>query len=731
MIPKAVSILFGAVLTVLACWAFGRLALRRVRTPLQRDEFHLLAFLLGAPLLSLTIFLLAMARLVYDATFWILGAGLLAATWRWGARPASKGSPYPRWFWFLYVPFAVCYFIVAMAPEMSPDGSGYHLGVVGTYYRAHAMIPIFTQMYANLSMGVEMLFLMAYAFGRHSAAALVHCAFLLALPLLVVCWGRRRGLENAAAAGALLFFCSPVVGMDGSSAYIDVALAAGIFALFYVLEIWRSSRDPALLPLIGLAAGFGYAMKYTAFLAVPWAGWIVFSDLRRRRESWVKPLAVVALCALVMMLPWVLRNAAWLHNPVSPLFNQWFPNPFVHVSFEQDYSEYMRHYGIENPWSIPIEAAVRGKLACGLLGPVFLLAPIALLAWREPAGRTVLGAALVFLLPYPMNIGTRFLIPALPFAALAMGIALMRWRWLLISLTVAHAVASAPPAVPFYSDPQAWRIAWIPLKQALRIESEDSWLGRRFPSYRMARMVEQATKPGAVIYTLTPFSESYTTREVRTSFQSAEGERLRDALWMAFITDWQPNRKHDFNIPATALRRIRVVQTGSGSKDVWSIHELRVYSGERELPRAPEWRLTASPFPWDIQLAFDNSPITRWKSWERIRAGMWVQADFGKPEQVTRVRLEQSTDQWAVRMRLEGDKGDGRWIRLGGEAAISDLLPVLGLRRMAAEELKRAGVTHLLTTSGDYGYDDYEREAGLWGFERAGQVDDARLYRLK
>ena len=519
--------------------------------------------------------------------------------------------------------------------------------------------------------------------------------------------------------------------MDGVSAYIDVAVACGIFAVFCLLELWKESRDSELVPLIGLAAGFCYAMKYTAFLAVPWAAWIIFRNLRRHHEPWLKPLAIFAACALVIILPWVIRDLAWFHNPVSPLFNKWFPNPFIHVSFEQDYAEYMRDYGIKSLWTIPLEVTVRGQLLCGLLGPLFLLSPLAILSWRVDVGPRLLGAALVFLAPYAMNIGTRFLIPAVPFIALALAIALMRWRWLPVALATVHAIASAPPVVSRYCDPQAWRIARIPLKQALRLESEDSWLGYRWPSYRIARMVENATQPGAVVYTLTPFSEAYTTREIRTSYQSAQGERLRDFLWMAIITDWQPNQKRDFDFPARPLRRIRVLQTGSGTRDQWNIHELRVFSGERELPRAPEWRLTASPFPWEIQFAFDNSPITRWRSWERIRPGMWVQVDFGKPETITRVRLEMSTDQYGVRMRLEGDAGDGRWIQIKDEAVVSDLLPQLGLRHMAMEEFKRYGVTHFLVSAGDYGFDDYEREAELWGIERIAQVDESRLYRLK
>ena len=80
-------------------------------------------------------------------------------------------------------------------------------------------------MYAYLSQGAEMLFLFAFTFGRHSAAALVHFAFLCALPLLMVCYGRRFGLRKASLFAALLVFASPVIGKDGVSAYNDLALS--------------------------------------------------------------------------------------------------------------------------------------------------------------------------------------------------------------------------------------------------------------------------------------------------------------------------------------------------------------------------------------------------------------------------------------------------------------------------------------------------------------------------
>ena len=73
------------------------------------------------------------------------------------------------------------YLAFAMAPEASPDGAGYHLGLVQRYLHEHGFVAITDNFYAAMPGGVEMLFLFAFAFGRHSAAAMVHFTFLVAL----------------------------------------------------------------------------------------------------------------------------------------------------------------------------------------------------------------------------------------------------------------------------------------------------------------------------------------------------------------------------------------------------------------------------------------------------------------------------------------------------------------------------------------------------------------------
>lgn len=108
----------------------------------------------------------------------------------------------------------------------------------------------------------------------------------------------------------------------------------------------------------------------------------------------------------------------------------------------------------------PRELALWGTEAGGLIGPMFLLAPVALLALRDPHGRRLAPAAAVLTLAGAAD--ARWMIPALPFLALAMGIALTRSRGALPVLAVAAALLSWPDVARVYADPQAWRIKGMP-----------------------------------------------------------------------------------------------------------------------------------------------------------------------------------------------------------------------------------------------------------------------------
>lgn len=274
------AFLFGAGFTVAVMLALGKLLLRRLRLRLSRHEDHLFALVSGAACLSLIVFALAIVHGARKGIFLALGVAALVAAFRLRTADHDPAPPSPArgwmvFFWTLFAVFGYVYLVNAMAPETSPDGSSYHLGLISRYARAHAMYRITSTMYAHLSQGVEMLYLFAYTFGKHSAASLVHFAFLAALPLGMLTYARRFGFPVAGVVGALLVYLSPIVGYDGSTAYIDLVVACVLFAIFYLLQIWDDDRRPGLLILVGLLSGFAYAMKYTAFVAVLYAAGFV------------------------------------------------------------------------------------------------------------------------------------------------------------------------------------------------------------------------------------------------------------------------------------------------------------------------------------------------------------------------------------------------------------------------------------------------------------------------
>ncbi len=484
---QALAILFGASFTAAVAMALGTLLLGRD----PRDWPA--RFVTGAALLSLTVFCLCALHLAYPAVFLAIGAAALAAA----GRPVWSRPEWPKSRLLLaaFGVFLVLYFFNAMAPEISYDGSRYHLGLVARYLREHGFEPITNNFYAGLTHGVEMLYLFAFAFGRHSAASMVHLVFLLALVWGMWDYARRSGFGVAGAAACLLVFASPLVGVDAASAYNDVAVAAIAFTLFALLERWREEPSGRLLIAAGLVAGFGFAAKYTAWPGVAYACAIPLFARRSPLGARLRQAAVVAAMASLLVLPWMVKNYLWLHNPVAPFFNHWFPNPYITTSFENEYRHHMAWYSLTSRWQIPLQVTTFGSLS-GLLGPVFLLSPVALLALWRREGRRLLLAGAFFASTYFSNISARFLLSSLPFVALAMTLALSRVPGLPVAVALVHAVLSWPSVIPKYSHADAWHLFKVTYREALRIKPEDGFLQSNLPLYGATRMVERSGPAG-------------------------------------------------------------------------------------------------------------------------------------------------------------------------------------------------------------------------------------------
>ena len=762
-----IAILFGAVLTALTCMAFGR-AILRVCSSVDSSrrnpdvETLLLAPLIGGACLSTCVFWICVFRLAYWQVFLIVA--IAAFGWHFATRSPGDRRPaidlrgihdaHGRLFVLyacLFTLFATYYFLHALKPEASPDGATYHLGFVSRFIREHGFASTPENLYAGFPKGMEMLFLFAFAFGKHSAAALVHYFFFVVLAASMFLFAARSGFATVGMTASLLLFLGPVVAMNGTTAYVDAALAAMAFGTFWLIEIWRQSFNPRLLALIGLLAGFCFAVKYTGLVVLLYAlGAAAFYGYRGR-QSFVRGLLSVIVVAAVVAGPYLWWNWNTRGNPVFPFLNSVFPNPFVHISFEQMARGMMHKYpGLAGYWDLPWEATVRGGILQGFFGPVFLILPVALLSLRHPLGRRIVLAALVLSIPFAANMGTRFLIPALPLWCLAIALALRQWPRIMLAVVAVHIVTVLPPVARKYATPGVAMLDSIPIRAALRIEPEQEALRRLDPVYDVARLVERHVAPGEEVLALAWVMEAYTSAEIRTHHLSAANERLAEILWTPVTPALQPTERLTFQIDPQPLDVVRIVlETGLESKRFtrsepgfildrprvdpghWSIAELRLFDGEVALQRQANWQISSTPNAWDASLMLDGNPATAWKTWQAASPGMFVQLEMKRSEPVSSIEVDTVAAQAPLRFRLERRDATGRWIGIPFTVRERHTPIKEDLRRCATAALHRERIQYVLLDPVVPGAKEIEAAPNTWDLQFVGQAaHGVRLYKV-
>ena len=722
-LPTILSILFGAGFAW--AWAYGLGMLLVRKTPVPPE----IVLGLGAVAESFLVFLCLLAGIGHWAVYLAFGGCSIAALLRLhriNLTDPVKARLSKSWILagITLAVYGVFYFVNALAPETTPDGITYHLGLPYEYVRLGGF-PDRIAFYDMVPQGMEMLYTVAFTFGRHSAAKLVEFAFFLTTLPLMFRIGRRLGLPDRAPLVAVVFyFCAPIVGLTGASSYND---AAGVFfalAAFYLLLVWRATQNHRYLIPAGLLAGFCFAVKLPGAMAA--AGAVLFVLAHRNRKAVVP----VARSAFLVMSPWLIRNAVLTGNPLAPLMNGLFPNAYFHVATEKELATGLASLGAIKPWQAPWELALGDGLS-GTYGPLLLALPFGLFALRKPAGRLCWTAAILMALPWFANSGARFLMPAVAFASLALGMALPRpAAWAAILL---QAILCWPGLANTWETHYTFRLHDFPLQAALRIEPEDQYCRRTIDEYNVARMIERVTPADSRTLSLLSVANAYLAREVSVTWQSAEGERLLDSLRLASVYSGSPAYNWRAAWPAQSLRALRL-QFPAGYNGECDLAEVNLYSGEDRIFASPEWSVSGWPNRWEGPLAFDGNLATRWRTWEPVRAGMYFEIDLDHPQRLSSAVLISHAPAYGAPLEFRGQSPDGQW-RLLSSHPVAEQRPPQDLRLDATSAIRRAGFRYLLAATGSGGNTPignvllgHEPE---WGLERVGEAGRYDLYRVK
>lgn len=236
--------------------------------------------------------------------------------------------------------------------------------------------------------------------------------------------------------------------------------------------------------------------------------------------------------------------------------------------------------------------------------------------------------------------------------------------------------------------------------------------------------------PGETVFSFTAIAEAYTTRNVLVSYQAAPNNTLSEGLWMAITPGWQGTNHLRYRFKQQPLRAVRIVQRQANPRD-WSLHEVRVYAGGKEVPRDPSWRVRANANPWEAQLAFDNSPISRWRSRRPAADGQAMELRFPAPVALDMVELSTAPEEYYLHCKVEGLTVSGEWRTLAEDWELEAKRPYQGLRRVATEELLVRGIRYLVVHTSDPGSNDFRNNLHDWGLTILAERGEATLFHIE
>lgn len=254
----------------------------------------------------------------------------------------------------------------ALLPPIDWDGLFYHLTGPRLFIQVHRISPGHDIPHFNFPFLAEMLFAYAMLLRGDIAAKLIHTLYGLLLVGLVYLTARRHLSRASAWPATLILLSMPMIVTLAGWAYNDLVLAfyqlAALYAVLNYLfpnsynpnsqTISQISQESALanlkwLVLSGLFAGLSMGLKYTSFigpltlgLILTWrqaAGhrWQITTPQSQNSNLQVPftirnspftihnfdPIFFFALPALLVALPWYLKNAFFTGNPFYPFLS--------------------------------------------------------------------------------------------------------------------------------------------------------------------------------------------------------------------------------------------------------------------------------------------------------------------------------------------------------------------------------------------------------------------------
>ncbi len=123
-----------------------------------------------------------------------------------------------------------------------------------------------------------------------------------------------------------------------------------------------------------------------------------------------------------------------------------------------------------------------------------------------------------------------------------------------------------------------------------------------------------------------------------------------------------------------------------------------------------------------MNLAFDDSPATRWRSWAPATPGMFIETEFDVDRAIDEVRvITADADRYHVKMQIDG---------IDARKEEVDLQVPTDIRRTATAQLRANQVNYILIRDDGYGAEDFSKDPAAWGLTVAARTPLATIYKV-
>jgi hypothetical protein len=291
------------------------------------------------------------------------------------------------------VVFAFANWFGALAPEVHFDALSSHLALAKVFTEQQRVSGFTSSMASFWPLGGDLLITLGYLGGGETAGKLFQFVAGLCAAGFAFLAADRLHSRRAGWVAALVFYTTPIVAWESTTAYLDLFLVMYLGAALALLAVFVSRPDWRIALMIGCFLGFGLGVKLTAaFLA---AGILVamLAPVTGRSGYCLKSrlTAVVTAAAAMTLLGggWYLRTYLLTGNPVFPFLNGIFQSPLWYptnttFNFSQFGIGTSAVSAIVLPWRLTFETSRFGEIMSGSAGMLYLaLLPFAALALKQ------------------------------------------------------------------------------------------------------------------------------------------------------------------------------------------------------------------------------------------------------------------------------------------------------------------------------------------------------------